>query len=265
MLFAPFLIIGAAILGLFAGAFINARIMRSKDSMSFTTNRACAVCAAPLKHKEMLPVVGYLAVKGRCRRCTAVIPWQYPATEAVIALLFAFFAARILFHFELPVFVGPGDEILLFVRDALTALVLIMVFMFDYRASVIPDRVTIPGMVIVTICNILLGMPVAELLLGGLVLGGFFAAQFLISRGRWVGGGDVRMGMLMGFLLGPILGIVALFISYVSGSIIGIMLISSGNRKIDSHVPFGTFLAFATVICMFFGQYLFNWYMSLFS
>jgi leader peptidase (prepilin peptidase)/N-methyltransferase len=259
------LVIGAAVLGLFAGAIVNARIMRSKDSMSFTTNRACAMCAAPVKSHEMLPVVGYLAVKGRCGKCKAVVPWQYPATEAAIAILFALFAARIIFAYQLPGFVTPDEYWLLFVRDALTTLVLVMVFMFDYRASVIPDRVTIPGMVIVLLCNIVLGMPIPELLLGGLLIGGFFAVQFLISSGRWVGGGDVRMGMLMGFLLGPILGIVALFISYVSGAAIGVLLLAFQRRKMNSHVPFGTFLALATFVCMFFGDKLFNWYLGLFS
>lgn len=260
-----FLTIGAGALGLFAGALVNAKVLRSRKGLEFTNARACAVCSVPLKRHEMLPIVGYIIMKGRCRRCLTVIPWQYLATEIVIAILFSVFALRIALSFNLPAFVGTGELPILFARDALITLVLAVVFMFDYRASVIPDEVTIPGMILAIVFNLWLGMPVEVLLLGGLVIGGFFAVQYLVSGGRWVGGGDVRMGMLMGFLLGPLLSIVGLFISYVAGALVGIVLITTKRRDVDSHVPFGTFLAFATVICMLFGEQLLNWYVSFFA
>jgi leader peptidase (prepilin peptidase)/N-methyltransferase len=259
------LILGAAVLGLFVGALANAKIMRTKDSMSFTSARACGVCAVPLHPKEMLPVVGYVAMKGRCKRCKAVVPWQYLATEIAIGVLFALFAARIVYGFELPYFITPDEYLALFIRDALMTLALVLVFMFDYRAYVIPDRVTIPGMIAAVVFNYYLGMPLELILLGGLLLGSFFALQYLLSQGRWVGGGDIRMGMLMGFLLGPLLGIVGLFISYISGAAAGVVLLAGKRRELHSHVPFGTFLAFATLVCMFFGERLLDWYMSFFS
>lgn len=259
------LTLGAGILGLFAGALMNAKIMRTKESMEFTSMRACGVCAVPLKHQEMLPIVGYMQMKGRCRKCKAVHPWQYPATELVIGILFGIFAARTMLGYNIPSFVGENELIILFIRDAVMTVLLMMVFMFDYRAYIIPDRVTIPGMIIAILLNLWLGMPIESILLGGLLLGGFFAVQFLISNGKWVGGGDVRMGMLMGFLLGPILGIVGLFISYIVGAAFGITLILTGRRHLDSHVPFGTFLALATVICLLFGDKLVNWYLGFFS
>jgi prepilin signal peptidase PulO-like enzyme (type II secretory pathway) len=257
--------LGAGILGLFVGALMNARILRSPESLAFTTNRTCATCAVPVSATESLPVVGYLAMRGRCRKCLSIVPWQYPATEIAIGLLFAAFAARALLHFELPDFVTPDEVGLLFVRDALMVVALSLVFMFDYRASVIPDRVTIPAMIVALVCNILLGADVGMMLFGGLILGSFFAVQYLLSGGRWVGGGDIRMGLLMGLLLGPVLGIVGLFLSYIFGAIIGIFLIIMRKRDMNSHVPFGTFLALATCVCMFIGERLLTWYMGLFS
>jgi leader peptidase (prepilin peptidase)/N-methyltransferase len=259
------LTLAAGVLGLFLGAIMNAKILRSEESMEFTSERKCGVCAVPLSAKEMLPIVGYMAMRGRCKKCSAVVPWQYPATELAVGILFALFAARALLHIELPDFVTANETGVLFVRDAIMVLALVLVFMFDYRASIIPDRVTIPAILVAIILNLWLGMDAGMMLLGGLIIGGFFAVQYLLSNGRWVGGGDVRMGMLMGFLLGPVLGVVGLFLSYILGAIIGIFLLVVKRRELDSHVPFGTFLALSTFICMLFGERLLGWYMGLFS
>ncbi len=259
------LTLAAGILGLFLGAIMNAKILRSEESIEFTSERKCGLCAVPLSNSEMLPIVGYMAMKGRCKKCKSVVPWQYPATELAVGILFALFAARALLHVELPDFVTSNETFLLFMRDAIMTIALVLVFMFDYRASVIPDRVTIPAIIIAILLNFWLGMDVGMMLLGGLIIGGFFAVQYLLSNGRWVGGGDVRMGMLMGFLLGPVLGVVGLFLSYILGSIIGIFLLTVQKRELESHVPFGTFLALSTFICMLYGERLLGWYMGLFS
>lgn len=260
-----FLLIGSVFLGLLVGGLANAKVMRTKDSLIFTTSRACSICAEPAHAKEMLPIVGYFAVKGRCHRCKAVIPWQYPATEAAFAVLFAVFAARALgmFGLGLPGFVMADEALPLFIRDAFVVSALVLIFVFDYRAYIIPDRLTIPAILAVFVCNLALGVPVMFMLLGGLLLGSFFAIQFLVSQGRWVGGGDIRMGVLMGLLLGPWLGLVALLISYIFGSMVGIFLIAAKRRSLNSHVPFGTFMAVATVITMLWGDNLLNWYLNL--
>jgi leader peptidase (prepilin peptidase) / N-methyltransferase len=258
------LLIGSVCLGLLAGGLANAKVMRTKDSLIFTTSRACAICAQPIHAKEMLPIVGYFAVKGRCHRCKAVVPWQYPATEAAFAVLFAVFAARALgmFGLALPGFVMADEAMVLFIRDAFVVSALVLIFVFDYRAYIIPDRLTIPAIIAVFICNVVLGVPLAFMLLGGLLLGSFFAIQFLVSQGKWVGGGDIRMGVLMGMLLGPWLGLVALLISYVLGSAVGLFLIASKRRSLNSHVPFGTFMAVATLVTMLWGQQILDWYLG---
>lgn len=263
----PFILLGAAVVGLLVGALVNAKVMRTKESLIFTTARSCSICAEPASIHELLPVFGYLAVKGRCRRCKAVVPWQYPATEIAFAVLFAIFAARVLglWGFDLPSYVSQTEYLLLFVRDALMSTALILVFVFDYRAYIIPDRITIPAMIAAILCNVALGVPVTAILLGGFLLGGFFALQYLLSHGKWVGGGDIRMGMLMGFLLGPWVGLVALLISYIAGAIVGTGLLLSKRRQLGSHVPFGTFMAIGTVIALLWGNQILNWYLGFFG
>lgn len=259
------ILIAAAVAGLLVGGLVNAVVMRTRESLLFTVARSCAVCAEPISSQEYLPIFGYFAVRRRCGECQAVIPWQYPATELVFALLFLVFAARAmgLWVDALPAFVSANESFLLFVRDALMVTSLILVFVFDYRASIIPDRVTIPAIVAAIICNLALGLSPVTMLLGGLFLGGFFAVQFLASSGRWVGGGDIRMGMLMGFLLGPWVGIAALLVAYVFGALLGAVLVVSKKRRLSSHVPFGTFMALATILAMLFGDQAINWYLNL--
>lgn len=259
------LLLGAGILGLLVGGLVNAVVMRTRESLMFTVARSCAVCAEPVSSTEYLPLFGYLAVRGRCGGCQAVIPWQYPATEVAFALLFILFAARAaaLWDGALPDFVSLNEGLLLFARDASMVTALILVFVFDYRASLIPDRITIPAIIAAAAFNLALGMPLNQMLLGGLFLGAFFAVQFLFSGGRWVGGGDVRMGLLMGLLLGPWVGIAALLLAYVMGAFVGVVLLASKKRVLSSHVPFGTFMALATILAMLIGDQAVAWYLNL--
>lgn len=251
------LIILAAVLGLIAGGFVNVLVLRTRDSLRFGGRRTCLVCAEPHGWSDTIPVLSYLRLKGRCRRCNSALPWQYPLIEIVYAGLFALFACQALRAPETMM-------VSLFVRDALVSLFLIPIFMFDLRASVIPDRLTVPAMIVAIIGGLSLGIHPASILLGGFLLGGFFALQYLLSRGRWVGGGDIRLGMVMGFLLGPVYGVLALFIAYVLGAFVGIFLISTKRKDIHSHVPFGTFLVVATFVVMLWGQYILDWYLGYF-
>lgn len=260
-----FLIVLAAVLGLLVGSFVNAFVLRAKNGLPLMTRSACVRCVAPIAWYDAIPIVSYLALRGRCRRCTAAIEWQYPAVEAAMAVLFALFAARVVFDIGVPIFIADSERVLLFVRDAVVSAFLVIIFLYDFRFSVIPDRFSVPAIVVALIMNIVLGASAWAMLVGGLMLGAFFSLQFLISQGRWVGGGDIRMGLLIGFLLGLPLGMLAIFLSYVGGAIAGIMLLITQRRTLNSHVPFGTFLAGGTVIAMIFGPLLLNWYLGFFG
>lgn len=255
--------LAALALGIIVGSIINATVLRTKAGLPLMSRAKCVTCVEPIAWFDIIPVVSYFALKGRCRRCSAAIEWQYPAVEAAVGILFAAFCLRIFLGWGVPAYVAPGESALLFLRDALVSVFLVIIFLYDFRFSVIPDRFSIPAIVVAVLANVALGAPGWSILLGGLALGSFFALQFLISGGRWIGGGDVRMGLLMGFLLGLPLGVTALFLSYVFGAIGGIFLLAFRHRHIDSHVPFGTFLALATVVAMIWGQELFNWYIGL--
>ncbi|MEK9155426.1 MAG: prepilin peptidase [Patescibacteria group bacterium] len=256
----------AGLLGLVCGAFVNTFLLRTPDGLRFTVGRRkCVTCARPMHVKDHVPLLSYVIMKGKCRACKTVIPWQYPALEVVMTLLFVGFAWQIL---ALNADMNPLSNTLgvsfgFFVRNAVMAMLLVPIFMFDYRASVIPDRLSVPAMIIALAMNAVLGVEPISMLVGGFLLGSFFAIQYLASKGAWVGGGDIRMAMVMGFLLGPILGVFALLVAYITGAISGLYLLLTRRRDLHSHVPFGTFMVVGTFISLFFGETVVAWYLGL--
>jgi prepilin signal peptidase PulO-like enzyme (type II secretory pathway) len=256
-------IILAGVLGILTGSIVNATVLRTKAGLPLMSRARCLSCVEPLHWFDLIPVVSYFVLKGRCRRCSAAIEWQYPAVELAVGLLFALFAGRILFGLGIPSFITGTEQIILFIRDAVVSVFLVIIFLYDFRFSVIPDKFSVPAIILVILFNLVLGASAFSMLIGGLAIGGFFSVQFLVSQGKWVGGGDIRMGLLMGFLLGLPLGMVALFLSYILGAFGGVVLLLGGHRSTSSHVPFGTFMAGATVVTMIFGSTLLSSYLSL--
>jgi prepilin signal peptidase PulO-like enzyme (type II secretory pathway) len=253
----------AGILGIIFGSFVNVVVFRTKEKVNLWGRSKCIACQEPIHAKDLIPVVSFFVLKQRCRHCKAVIEWQYPAVELALGILFALFYARAFLGFGVPDFVTSNEWLALFVRDAVMAVFLLIIFVYDLRYSYILDKYSIPAMVLALVFNLALGAEPLNILLGGFLIGGFFAFQFLVSNGKWIGGGDIRMGMLMGFLLGLELGVVALFIAYILGAIIGIFLITFKKRAVNSQVPFGTFLALGTVIAMIWGNSILEWYLGL--
>ena len=242
------------LLGLCVGSFLNVVIFRVHDGESFVRGRSkCRTCEEPLGIRDLVPVLSYLNLRGRCRGCKNVIAWQYPAVELATGALFIL------------AYTHAGVTIQ-FVRDAVFASFLVIIFVYDLRHMLIIDRFTIPAIIFAIIVNLWLGfIPAWSLLAGGLVLSAFFWIQFLVSRGTWVGGGDIRMGALMGFMLGLEQGLVALFLAYVFGAIVGGALLLAGKVNRKTPIPFGTFLATSTLAVMFVGAPMVQWYLRLFN
>ncbi|MEA3249679.1 MAG: A24 family peptidase [Patescibacteria group bacterium] len=141
--------------------------------------------------------------------------------------------------------------------------VLVIVFVYDLRYMLIPRSITLPATVLALAANVALGMDIAHLVIGVAIGGGFFWLQRLLSKGKWVGGGDVYLGLFMGAVLGYPLILVALFIAYVAGALIGVSLMVIKRKTMKSELPFGTFLAAGTVFTLLYGQVILGWYMGL--
>jgi len=127
----------------------------------------------------------------------------------------------------------------------------------------IPDEIMIPAILIAALgCLHPATITLSDGALGALLLTGFFLAQILISKGKWLGGGDLRIGAFMGFILGLQATLIAIFSAYLIGSIVSITLIASGKASRKSMIPFGPFLVIGTFVALFYGKVLVDWYLN---
>ena len=251
------------IFGLFVGSFLNVVILRLHRQESFIRGSSkCLFCGHKLYPRDLVPFFSFLYLKGRCRYCRERFSVQYPLVELATALAFVLVFVRLLGDFS-PDFLTPLTILHLFNWWALVAF-LIIIFVYDLKYYLILDSVVWPAVILALTANLVLGMPVWSLLLAMLAGGGFFFLQFVISSGRWIDGGDVRLGALMGAILGWPHILTALFIAYILGSIFSIFLLAGRKKGLKDKLPFGTFLALATFLTMLYGQTLVDWYWSLF-
>lgn len=242
------------ILGLMVGSFLNAVIYRLHAKVSFLRGRSyCPHCKHTLATKDLLPVISFVMLRGRCRYCRKAISWQYPLVELATALAFLLLYGTF----------GLGVE--LFVYFVYTAFLIIM-FVYDLRYYLILDKVSLPLMLVAALGSwLLLRVDPLQLLYGAVAVGGFFLLQFMLSRGKWIGGGDIRLGVVMGLMLGWPQVLVALFIAYCFGSVVGIGLVLTRQKRWQSQVPFGTFLTAATFAGFFLSDRVVQYYIDLFA
>ncbi|MFA5021182.1 MAG: prepilin peptidase [Patescibacteria group bacterium] len=258
-LFIPALIF---IFGLIIGSFLNVLILRLHSGESVAAGRSkCPQCGQILAWFDLVPVLSYVFLGGRCRYCSKKISCQYPSVELATGLLFAT-AYLINFNRLGSLALADFGFWLLLLRDWLAIAALIVIFVYDWRWLIIPDAVVLPALVLVAVFNLGLGLSPASLLIGLAVGLGFFAAQYFVSKGRWVGGGDLRLGALLGVLLGWPVIMVALLLSYIIGALAALALLAAKKVQVKSAVPFGVFLAPAALIALFWGPQIVAWYLG---
>jgi len=242
------------VLGLAVGGFLNVIEYRINKKLSIGGRSICPHCRHVLRLVDVLPIASFLILGGQCRYCHKKISWQYPLVEFMIAILF------LLFYIKYSMTLGLADPYLW--RDLIALSFLVLIFIYDFKNYLILDSISIPAIFIILVINSLLGYPLDSMFYGVLIGGGFFLLQYIISGGRWIGGGDIRLGIIMGVLLGWQLVIIALFISYLIGAVFGLGAILIKGRKASHQVPFGTYLTVGTVITMLLGEIILNWYLS---
>lgn len=238
----------AALLGLIVGSFLNVVILRLPRGESLSREPShCPHCRHRLSPWELVPVLSFVVLRGRCRSCHRRISWQYPVVEFTTAALFVLAISLA------PTFLGAA-------LAAFVSAICVVVFAIDVRDQLILDQVMLPAMVVVMLFNIAMQRPALDWLAGAILGGAFFFLQYVLSHRRWVGGGDVRMGMFMGLTLGLAHTALALFLAYISGAIFAAALLLSRRKNFGSSLPFGAFLALATVITFYGGSSMITWY-----
>jgi prepilin signal peptidase PulO-like enzyme (type II secretory pathway) len=259
------------IFGTFWGSFLNAVIYRLKVKKSFLGGRSfCPLCNHQLGFFDLIPILSFILLGGKCRYCKGKISFQYPLVETGTGVVFSLIFWRLERAFQLPLKVF----VLEFLYFALISSFLIIVFSYDWRYYLIPDKAVFPAITIVFLYRLFIFSPDLSLRWGGLsglktpllsALGasGFFFLIWLVSRGKWMGFGDVKLAFLMGLFLGFPLILPALFSAFFIGAIIGLALIALGKKKMKSEIPFAPFLVAGTFLALFFGDWLIEGYFNL--
>lgn len=246
------ILVSTFLFGLAFGSFLNVCIYRLPrgESIAFPPSH-CTACQHKLRPKDLIPVVSFFLLKGKCRYCGEKIHWRYPVIELINALGWV----GIIFLFGLTAQGLAGTF--------LFSLFLI-VTMIDIEHMIIPDSIT----VLLLLSGIIYHFISQEVGFTGRLAGaavGFSLLLFLAfaSKGG-MGGGDIKLCTAMGFWLGFPGIFQALFVGSLLGSVIGIFLLIIKVKKRKEPIPFGPFLMFGFLITFFFQQQLLSWYWSLF-
>lgn len=249
-----------AILGLIVGSAINAFVfrLREKNMRGFLTGRSqCPQCRHLLTARDLIPLVSFAMLRGSCRHCDAKISPHYPIVELTTAVAFGI----------VTLFVGVTN-ISHLIAALVFVTVLIVIATYDALWGEIPDEVSLPAIVAASLASVTHLTPIdwQTSLISLVVCGGFFLTLWLVSAGRWMGGGDVRLGALIGAFLGWEVGLLAIFIACAVGSIIGIVTLIATRRK--KHfgsglaICFAPSLAIGSIIALIVGEKLLRWYFA---
>jgi leader peptidase (prepilin peptidase) / N-methyltransferase len=243
----------AGLAGLIVGSFLNVVVHRLPRGESLVhPGSRCPSCGTPIKPYDNVPVLSWLALRGRCRRCGARISARYPLVEATTGILFA----------AVVVAKGPDREVWL---GLLFVAVLIPVALIDLEHRIIPNRIVLPAAV--AGAAILAATQPAQLpahAIAAVAAGGFLLLAAL-AYPRGMGMGDVKLAALMGLFLGPAVA-PAMLVALLAGTLAGILVMArKGVREgRKTAVPFGPFLALGGVVGLFAGSPLVEWYSSRF-
>ncbi|OGW80392.1 MAG: hypothetical protein A3C47_04925 [Omnitrophica bacterium RIFCSPHIGHO2_02_FULL_51_18] len=253
-------VLAAFVFGAMAGSFLNVCIFRlpKEESIIFPGSH-CRSCGRAIAWFDNIPLVSFFALKGKCRHCSAKISRQYVAVEFLTACVFVVFYQSF----------GPSVKGGVYLMLTLAILVESAI---DFRHRIIPDSITLPGILIGLVLSAIfpelqgetvfwkgLGHSFFGMLLGGGFLYGMGTLAEFILKKEAMGGGDVKLLAMIGACLGVKAVLWTIFVSSLLGSIFGILQrIRGGEEKI----PFGPYLGFAAVLYLFIGESVITWYMN---
>ena len=260
----------AFLIGLIAGSFLNCVIYRLEKGESFLKGRSyCPICRHQLSWQDLIPLLSFIFLGRRCRYCHGAISWQYPLVELITAVLFILIFWKFEFVWNLEFGIWNFYSSLFIGYLFIIVSLLIIIFLFDLKHYIIPDRVVYPAILIALIFNFQFLISNNFALFWGPVFSaagaaGFFGAIVLFSRGKWMGAGDIKLAFLMGLFLSWPNILVALFLAFLLGSIVGIGLMLLKKKNFKSEIPFGPFLVSGTALALFWGENILNWYLNFF-
>jgi leader peptidase (prepilin peptidase)/N-methyltransferase len=242
------LVVFCSLLGLAVGSFLNVCIDRLPAGESILRRSShCASCGHSLAPLDLVPVLSFLWLRGRCRYCRAPIPVRLPLVELATDLLFGF----------LSWWYGPGAQL---VFALAYASLLLVVFVIDLKHQLILDVVVYPGMALAVAGAFFWPeVGIVSALLGGAVGAALLAVLYLLARGG-MGFGDVKLAGLIGLIVGYPLVFGSLLLGIVGGGMVAVLLLALRIKGRKEAIPFGPFLAGAALVTLVWGRALWDWY-----
>ena len=253
--FGPFAPLTAIVLGLCLGSFLNVVIHRVPRGESVVFGRSrCPRCGAAVRVRDNVPLLGWLLLCGRCRDCGGSISPRYPLVEAASALL----ALLVTLVADSPAQAVAGGVL---------ALSLLAVMLIDLDHQIIPDVISVPGIVLGFAAAPWLGTGRLDSLLGALAGAGFFLAVHYLYRAvrgeTGLGGGDIKLAAMLGAWLGVSGVLLTILFGSFLGAAFGLALMSRGRAGSRTRLPYGAFLAPAAIFVLFCGGPVWTWYLNL--
>jgi len=257
-----FIILFFAVLGSIIGSFLNVVVLR-KGVASLDGRSHCPSCGKTIAAYDLVPVFSWLILRGRCRNCGSRISAQYPLVEAATAVLFALIGAA-----AFPAFLLSLHGALTLLVELAVASLLVIITVYDLRHTIIPDEWSYAFAVLALILVLPQSLTLSTLLSGPIAAVPLFFL-WLVSQGRWMGLGDPKLALGMGWILGFPLGVVAVFVSFIIGTFVLIPMLlyervvthtrggghDNAGLTMKSEVPFGPFLIASCLIFWVLGLY----------
>ncbi|MBI3888493.1 prepilin peptidase [Candidatus Nomurabacteria bacterium] len=256
------------VFGLIIGSFLNVVILRLNTQKTFGGRSACMSCRNTLSWYELFPVFSFLWLGGKCRNCKTKISIQYPLVELVTGLIFA----AIFLKFQDIFFLNTFSFSFTYAYYAVVFSLLLVIAVYDIRHKIIPDSLSLTLGILTFLGLFIFGnsnflgyfgffphIPSLLEFLAGPLIAAPFALLWLVSGGRWMGLGDAKLALSIGWLLGLSGALSGVVMAFWAGAVIGIILIIfSSKHGMKSEIPFAPYLVLGTALAFIFSLSLFG-------
>ena len=246
------MILSFILVALVLGSFANCLIWRLYINKSIGGRSICPQCKEQLAWYDNIPLLSFIFLKGKCRYCHKKISWQYFLVELVMPIFF------------LGVWYLAAADIFLLIKLCLAIFLLVIVFVFDLKYYLIPINLLFIISPLLYLFNILAGTIWWQALFfsAGLII--FFLIQYLLTSKKGIGEGDIFLGASLGLMLSSWTQVfILIIVSYFLGSLVGLTLMLLKEKKWQSRLPLGVFLALGAIISLFFSDYIWAWFLKI--
>lgn len=271
------------LIGIAVGSFLNAFEYRLFKRIDFIKARSfCPKCKHTLGFLDLIPILSFALIGGKCRYCGTKVSWQYPIIEFLSGMLFLASGCYVSNRMHVEGISDIAIMILISIFIGLMLSLFLFFALYDVKHKIVPNKVIIPAIVFTLFLNIILAVAVHLKLncvfldvfgdfnllwntLSGLFGGIFIAIVIILTKGKGMGGGDLKLMVLMGFVLGWQRLIIAFYIAVFTGSFIGIIWGIYKKKIKGLKIPFAVFLALGTILAFLYGDVILSWYLEMVS